>query len=329
MTSANIHGQILSEFENMRIQHERLEKAYKVFDNLRETKRKAPFQPKRWACIFAPTHSGKSTAVRMYLENTVAKDAIARGLFPANMDSREIAAQQKIVLHVSLEGVTNIKNLMQEILFAMGGPTKGTKSDLTRLVYDHLREKTVELLIIDELQHLISRKDKEKRSDDKGDDPTAITNTLKSMLIRGSVPMVFVGIIEARFVIFNDSQLAGRNVEEIDYSCLDWTIRCERETFQNYCGKVGLKLKQHALFEQSSNFLMGDIPACLHAASSGRLGMVSRIVEQAALIAVDEKSSQVLREHLKVAVDRWAIPNQVIDYNPFRVGLRKAKLVKK
>jgi hypothetical protein len=57
----------------------------------------------------------------MYLENTVAKDAIARGLFPANMDPREIAAQQKIVLHVSLEGVTNIKNLMQEILFAMGG----------------------------------------------------------------------------------------------------------------------------------------------------------------------------------------------------------------
>jgi len=329
MTSANAHGLILSEFENMRIEHERLQKAYKVFDNLRETKRRAPFQPKRWSSIFAPTGSGKSTAIRMYLENVVAKEAIKRGLFPADMDPFEIAARQKIVVHITLEGVTNIKNLMQSILVAMGGSTKGTKSELTRLVYDHLKEPSVELLIIDELQHLIPKKDRDKRYDDQGDGPTAITDTLKAMLIHGCVPMVFVGIEEARPVIFNSKQLAGRHVEQIDYSCLDWTIPSERKIFLTYCGNVGLKLKQHALFEQSSNFLKGDIPACLLAASSGRVGMVSRIVEQASLIAVDEHSSQVLRPHLEKAVDRWAIPANVIDYNPFRSGIREAKLVKK
>ena len=81
---------------------------------------------------------------------------------------------------------------MQAILSAMGGSTKGTKSDLTRLVYEHLKEPMVELLIIDELQHLIPKKDKDKRPDDAGDEPTAITDTLKSMLIHGCVPMVFV-----------------------------------------------------------------------------------------------------------------------------------------
>jgi hypothetical protein len=110
---------------------------------------------------------------------------------------------------------------------------------------------------------------------------------------------------------------------------LDWTIPSEHKIFLNYCGNVGLKLKQHALFEQSSNFLVGDIPACLHAASGGRLGMVSRIVEQAALIAADEESPQVQRDHLEKAVDRWAIPTKVIDYNPFRGGTKTATLVKK
>jgi hypothetical protein len=329
MTSANIHGIILSEFENMRIDHERLQKAYEVFDNLRETKRRAPFQPKRFSSIFAPTGSGKSTAIRMYLENIVAKEAVKRGLFPADMKPFEIVAKQKIVLHVTLDGVTNLKALMQLILVAMGGPTKGTKSDLTRLVYEYLSEPEVELLIIDELQHLIPKKDKDKRPEDLGDEPTAITDTLKSMLIQGCVPMVFVGIEKARPVIFSDTQLAGRHVQQIDYSCLDWTIRSEREIFLKYCGNVGLKLKQHALFEQPSNFLKGDIPACLHVVSSGRLGMVSRIVEQASLIAVDEHSSQVLRPHLEKAVDRWAIPANVINYNPFRSGIRRAKLVKK
>lgn len=329
MTRANIHGIILSEFENMRIEHERLQKAYEVFDNLRETKRRAPFQQKRFSSIFAPTGSGKSTAIRMYLENIVAKEAVKRDLFPADMNPFEIAAKQKIVLHVTLDGVTNLKALMQLILVAMGGSKKGTKSDLTRLVYEHLSEPGVELLIIDELQHLIPKKDKDKRPEDLKDEPTAITDTLKSMLIQGCVPMVFVGIEKARSVIFSDPQLAGRNVQQIDYSCLDWTIRSEREIFLKYCGNVGLKLKQHALFEQPSNFLKGDIPACLHVVSSGRLGMVSRIVEQASLIAVDEHSSQVLRPHLEKAVDRWAIPANVIDYNPFRSGIREAKLVKK
>jgi AAA domain len=328
MTSAIIHGNILAEFENMRIEHGRLQKAYDVFDSLRVTKRKAPFQPKRWSSIFAPTGSGKSTAIRMYLENVVAKEVVRRKLFPADMDPFEIATKQKAVVHITLDGVTNIKNLMQRILSAMGGPTKGTKSDLTKLVYDHLKEPTVELLIIDELQHLLPKKDKDKRPDDAGDEPTAITDTLKSMLIHGCVPMVFVGIEEARSVIFNSKQLAGRNVQQIDYSCLDWTIPAEREIFLKYCGNVGLKLKQHELFEQSSNFLKGDIPACLHAATSGRLGMVSRIVEQASLIAVDDKSSQVLRPHLEKAVDQWAIPTNLITYNPFR-GIREAKLVTK
>jgi hypothetical protein len=324
MADANTHGLILSEFDNMRIKHDRLPQVYSVFDSLRRTTRDAPLQPKRWSCLFAPTHSGKSTAVCMYRETVVAKEAVARGLFRADMDPKEIARRQKIVLHITLEGVTKIKNLAQEILAALGGPTKGTTSDLLRLVYDYLGKLKVELLIIDELQHLMT--DRIKKS---SEGPNALTDTFKTMLIRGLVPIVFVGIDEARSVVFNDEQFGGRCVKEINFSCLDWTIPTERKLFEDYCGAVGLKLKQHGLFADRSNFMSRDLPACLHAAAGGRLGMVSRIVEQAALIAIDDGSSQVLREHLAAAVDRWAIPNKIVKYNPFRGGQNEAKLIEK
>ena len=69
----------------------------------------------------------------------------------------------------------------------------------------------------------------------------------------------------------------------------------------------------------------GDIPECLYVVSGGRVGYVSRVVEQAAVIAAKAGSPRVLRSHLEAAVDKWAIP-RIINYNPFATGVRKAEL---
>jgi AAA domain len=113
-------AKVWTEFLKMRITHERLGPAHALFDDLRATNRDAPLEPKRFASIFAETHTGKSMCVCTYLETTVAEEAIRRGLFPGKMDRKDIAKKQHIVLYISLEGVTNLKNLAQEILFAMG-----------------------------------------------------------------------------------------------------------------------------------------------------------------------------------------------------------------
>jgi hypothetical protein len=320
-------GKIVAEFQNMRIKHERLKLAHDVFDALREARRNTPFEPQRFASIFAPTHSGKSMAVRIYLETIVAEEAIKRGLFSKEMNRKEIAAKQRIVVHISLEGVARIKNLAQEILIGLGLPgEKGTASDLLKLAYDHLKDLTTELLIVDEMQHLKTTRERAKFAELK-EGETALTNTLKTILIRGLVPMVFIGVEDARPLVFNDPQLAERCIAEIDYDSLDFAVKGERDLFVNYCGRLGLKLKQHGLFERASNFLSEGIAECLYAASTGRIGTVSRIVEQAAMLAAEEGASQVVREHLEKAVDRWLIPKKRINYNPFRTGIRTAELV--
>jgi hypothetical protein len=128
--------------------------------------------------------------------------------------------------------------------------------------------------------------------------------------------------VEARHHIFNDIQLASRCYKELDFTALDLAINDEKSTFFDYIGRLGLKLQQHGLFEESTNLLIGDIPACLHEAAGGRLGMATNIILAAAIVAREENTTSVTREHIIQAVDDWAIPLNIIDYNPFRTGLR-------
>lgn len=317
-------AKVWTEFNNIRIMNDRLKEAHRIFDDLRELTRESPLEPKRCVAIFAPTHSGKSTCVRTYLETTVAEEAIKRGLFPARMNRKLIASKQRIVLYITLEGVATIKNLAKEILLTMGVDEKGNTQELLKLAYDHIVKLGVELLIVDEVQHLKTTKERSKFGEQK-EGEAALSNTLKTMLIRGVCPMVFIGVTEARALLLNDDQLDGRVLEEIDFGRLDLAVDADREMFFDYCGILGLKLKRHGLFKEESNFLEGDIPECLHAVSGGLVGYVSRVAEQAAVIAARHGCPCVLRSHLEAAVDKWAIP-RLIDYNPFKIGLRRAKL---
>jgi hypothetical protein len=240
------------------------------------------------------------------------------------MNRKEIAKKQRIVIYVTLEGVTTIKNLAKEILLALGVDEDGNATALLKLCYDHIVALGVELLIVDEIQHLKVSKERSKFADKK-EGEVGIANTLKVMLIRGVCPMVFIGVTEARTLLFGDDQLDGRVLEDIVFNPLDYAIAVQREMFIDYCGMLGLKLKEHDLFEEDSNFLDGDIPECLYIVSGGSIGYVSRIVEQAAVIAAKAKSPCVLRSHLEAAVSKWAIP-RLIDYNPFTTGVRRAEL---
>jgi hypothetical protein len=202
-------AKIWTEFERMRIKHPRLEDARAAFDDLRAIKRANPLSPQRFVSMFAPTHSGKSTAVRSYIENVVVDEAIQRGLFKPEEDRALIAEKQKLVLHISLEGVTRPKSLATDILTKLedDDPAGGTTAALLQKSYTQMNGCKTELLIVDEIQHL-SPTEREKRLQsyrEKKEEGTSVTNTLKIMMIRGLVPMVFVGLDEARTTLFSDS----------------------------------------------------------------------------------------------------------------------------
>lgn len=326
---------IQAAFDMMRIKHPRIPAVHQSFDDAREVGRLAPYSPKRYLEFFAPSHSGKSMAVITYIEDTVVPQAIERGLFPADMNRHLIAAKQNIVLHVTLSPKATPKSLATDILYRLGDERSmnADTSTLLRRVYQLLRdpEVGVELVILDEIQHLatgiVSRPGGSARKVHKPE-TTDVTDTLKTMMISGLVPMVFVGIPEAREHLSIDSQLTGRESAKIDFSPLRWSDAGDAEIFLHYCGLVGLMIKRHGLMAEETNLVKDDIPHKLWAASGGCIGLVSRIAEEATFHAFHRKATRVEYEDLSRAVDTRAVPNGYCTYNPFVEGVR-ARTVRK
>jgi hypothetical protein len=315
---------IVAAFAAMRIVHPRVTMAHEVFSTLRKAGRLSRGHQQKFCCIFAPTYSGKSIAAKMYIENVVGDELIAEGVYPADKPRMEIAQEQKRVLYVSLSAsAASAKTLAIDILTVIGGPIpRGAGArELLRRVYAYLEHFGVELLIIDELHHLA--RTVRERSDGKvsRDGPvlnTTIPNTWKAMLNEGVVPMVLIGIPESRPHLFNHSELKSRLYKEIDFSPIKVEAIEMLSVFATFCGQLALKIVEHQLFGEVPDFLSGDIPACLHEVSGGRIGEVAAFVSAACEYAAAERAQTVTVKHLSAAADGWAIPLGRATSNPFR-----------
>jgi hypothetical protein len=322
-----VDGRVQAEFLKMHIPHPRLTKAHQVYDNLRQMKVLAPNKPQRCACLFAPTQSGKSKTIETYIETKIVDELIAEGSFPADMDREEIARLQRRALHVTLEGAATPKSAGSDILRAFDDPhaSEGTATSLLARIYHYMRKHGTQILFLDEIQHLDHKQTKEDKKLRRAAfcESTAVTDTLKTMLIRGLVPIVFIGIDEAEHMILGDQQLAARCLSKLDFSQLRSDVSEEIEIFLDYLGMLGIKLQQHGLMKEVSNLIEGDIPAIVHTVGSGRLGMASNLIAAACTIARERKSPRVTAEHVSAAIDEWAMPMGLIDYNPLAQGLRE------
>jgi hypothetical protein len=300
-------------FKNMRIQYPRLDAAHIIFDDLRRSRSDVQGEQDFVTC-FAPSQAGKSTIVRSYIEKRVVPDCIERGLFAPDTAIKTIIANQHLVLHVTLNDKASKRSVASDILTALGDPTPTTGSGDTLLqrAYDLCRKMGVELIVLDEVQHL---QGKTPRDMSEG---SSASNTLKVMLIRGLVPFVFMGT-EAASALLEDKQFSFREAGSLNISKFDSANVEDYQTFRNYCGKTGILLQERGLFEERSSFVSDFIVDCIFEVSGGLLGIASRLIMHAAKRAWEEKVRQVTVDHLEYATDFWAIRKlALLNRNPFR-----------
>lgn len=326
---------VWAEFTKMRILHPRLKQVRRYFDALRGESKLAPSQPRGYVTVFAPTGSGKSTAVKSYIEKIVVPELVAEGLYSEDTPALEVALDQKRVVHVTLSARSSLSTLALDILTALGDKRadKGHPDIRIARCYRTIQKLKVQLLIIDELQHLSHAQTDESldgtREKTAVSTPTDVADTLKAMLIKGLVPMCFVGIELAESILQADGQLLGRRRRSLDFSKLRWHVPEERKIFEDYCIAVGLKIFDHQLVEEEPDFSAMAIPHHLWAATGGVIGGVSRLAEEATIHALERKDGPrtVTFQDLALAVETRGIPNGISEYNPFREGIRREKRV--
>jgi hypothetical protein len=259
-------------------------------------------QPQMGLRVLAPSGSGKSTAARQY-------QAIVERGQPAGSTLRP-------VLYIPLDRATTTRRLMVSILVALGDPQaeKGSEQTLKRRVVAYLERLGVELLIIDEVQHLNWRST-------VGND---VTDALKTFLDAGVVAIAFLGTGDAEGMFKRNLQLNGRLLAPFDLPPLKKTSTEDHALFGNFVESLNTEIVRLGIFPELANFSSPKVLGALHDVSQGVVGRISRLFEVAVEIALRRRAERLEVYDLALAVDRWAIPQAFTKVNPFRLGGRDA-----
>lgn len=254
-------------------------------------------KPQMGLRMLAPSGSGKSTAALEYI-------AFVERLTPPTDSFVPI-------VYVALESATTSKRLMVQILHALGDPMaeRGTEQALRRRAIDYLRRLGVQLLIIDEVQHL------NFRSSAKAD----VTDALKSFLDAGVTPIVFLGTDEARPMFKSNLQLNGRLLAPLDMPKLEPSKSEDRDLFASFVSGLCEGIDERGVLDPSTDLISHDVLGSLMEVSSGVVGRVARLFEIAIEIALRRGGRSLEVADLSLAVDRWALSQNFAKRNPFHL----------
>ncbi|MEW6451376.1 MAG: ATP-binding protein [Pseudomonadota bacterium] len=308
----------LKAFRAIRIEHPRLLGIHKTINELRLESRTSRGEEQNVLPIIGPTQSGKSLAIKHYVETVVANENHPKGKIP--------------LLSVRISPGSSLKQLQADILSPLVVDEEG-KVDETELKYGteasfrakvrrYTEKRGTDAIAIDEAQHLITR--------NAGKTAKAVADSIKLMAIEGAAAFIVAGVNET-WKIFqaNNKQLPVRCFPPIFLNPLDFEKEDDAELFAGYVAMLDLKLVEHGITSELSGFTEGDMVAAFWEVSGGVVGIVSRLVRVAWGYAVANGLSTIPRSYLAVATDRWAIALGLVRRNPFRDGARPARLVKK
>ena len=312
------YGAKLKEFRAIRIEHPLLLGIHRTINELRLEARTCRGEEQYVLPIIGPTQSGKSLAIKHYVETVITKEKHAKGKIP--------------LLHVRISPGSSLRQLQADILSPLVVDEEG-KVDQTELKYGseaifrskvgrYSEKRGTDVIAIDEAQHLITR--------NAGKTAKAVADSIKLMAIEGAAAFIVLGVIDT-WSIFqaNNEQLPVRCFPPIFLNPLDFENAGDAELFAGYVAMLDVKLVEHGLTSELSGFAEGDMIAAFWEVSGGVVGVVSRLVRVAWGYAMANGLSVIPRSYLAVATDRWAIALGLVRSNPFRDGARPARLVKK
>ncbi|MEO1968472.1 MAG: TniB family NTP-binding protein [Sphingomonadaceae bacterium] len=218
------------------------------------------------------------------------------------------------VVYIGLKRRVTVKMFYQRLLSEMGDthPDKGNLETLIQRAEEFLRKLGVELLIVDEVQHLAN-----PRSDSQ-----EVTDELKSFLDRGVVPVVFAGNEESRHFFENNAQLSARLGAPLELSPTNVRANQDAKMFKAFCIDLDRAITASGVVERLSNLGCDEVLRGLLIASSGHIGRVCRLVGAALEHAARRHAEFVEIYDLSFAIDNLALPSKWVSHNPFKKDVR-------
>tara|TARA_R110000850_G_scaffold277143_1_gene423519 strand:+ start:5139 stop:6170 length:1032 start_codon:yes stop_codon:yes gene_type:complete len=243
--------------------------------------------------VTGPSGVGKTVLVSSYAHQ-FARQSSLKGTFVP-------------VLMVTVPSAPTVKSLSETILMSFGHPKahRGSAPEKTALILDLITRCGVEMLILDEFQHLYYSPTNAHFRD--------VTDWLKNLISQANVAVVACGLLEANSVVQANEQLRRRF--SAHFRMLPFQLQDEAD-FQEFRA-VLKRLQQDLPIPPCTPLHEANLARRLHLASYGLLDYVRKVLEGAVSICGRLGLAQITQEVLEAAF-RERVWGEVPDRkNPF------------
>jgi len=237
-------------------------------------------------CIVGEAGVGKSMICEKYAN-----------MFPSyDIDvEQRLSKTIKPVLLARVPAKASDATLATSLLAALGDPaySQGTSTNKTFRLKALLKECGVELIIIDEVQHIYDR-DSQKIIQ-------VASNWIKDLIVETRIPTILTGLPDLITVVERNEQLNSRFKYRERLSLFDLSNPNEEKIFRSFLYVVDLKLP----LIQRSNLADPDTALMLFEASGGQMRtLMEQILLPATLRALEQNAIKLSKEIIVNEINR-------------------------
>lgn len=214
------------------------------------------------------------------------------------------------VLFVDIAANSTPRGLIEHCLMLLGAPVQVGSRDsvavLTARLIHYIRERKVQIIIFDELQH-VEHGGRKKAS-------IVTADFFKSILNASICPIVLAGIEEAAEIFDGNIQLRRRSNGRLTLPRFDWRQEKDRMVFRSLLGEFERKLP----FTEPSNLAEMGTALRVSYVSEGLFGRAVDFLIEATEYALDTGATALTRDVLAETFDEMGEESDTW-INPFRV----------
>ena len=236
------------------------------------------------------TGTGKSSFLRKYAARSPLRRTRGRLIQP-------------VLLTEFVTGTTVI-GAAKSLLVALEDPSNGSGklTDLTFRTIDQITKQKVEMILLDEFQHLVE-------TGAKGINKAA--DFVKQVSKATNVPFVMAGMPNALGILKANPQLAGVTPHLKKLGLFSWHTGDDRLILRRFLARVDDALP----FDDMVGLGDSETAEMIFEATGGMMRAIMTLIKQAAIHALDRGGEQVLPEDLRYGYEQTPGVNH--DANPF------------
>lgn len=241
--------------------------------------------------LVGPSGSGKTSCLKRFA-----------GKYP---DRHEELRDVHPILFVDVPSTCTVKNLAEEILIQLNDPptSMGTLGHYTARVHHQMRMQGVQMLILDECQHLVQGNATAKQ----------VANWVKHLLNERVATVVLSGTPEMLAVLEASKELKRRCLGIVTLNPLDWNNPFDFKMFHTFLANYEKQLP----FPAPSCLTAPAMALRFYSYSKGVIGVVVQVIIKATIIALHRGKERLDDEVLLQASDSLLVPSERPN-NPFR-----------